>query len=273
MKNRAGGAAVDRRQAKAGIERARAGDITNPATGQVTAPRAVLQRSRHRRGGAGGKPRISRLARHAAAAPRAHSDEISRAARREQGRTRAIDHGGARQDARRCRRLGAARHRSRRVRDGHSASRQGRIQRGSRHRRRLPFGAPAARRVRGHHAVQFSGDGAAVDVPGGARVRQYVRVEAVRKSAVGVDADGGIVEASGAARRRVQRRARRQGRSRCAPESSGRQSDFVRRLDADRKIYLRNGGAKTANACRRSAAQRITQWYCPMPISNSRPMR
>ena len=33
----------------------------------------------------------------------------------------------------------------------------------------MPHAAPAGRRVRGDHAVQFSGDGAAVDVPGRAR--------------------------------------------------------------------------------------------------------
>ena len=189
----------------------RAGDITNPATGTRHQARAVLQCSRYRRGGAGGAARISGLARHAAAAPRAHPHALSRIAREQQGRTRAVDYRRARQDARRRGRFGAARDRGGRVRDGHTASHQRRIQRGGRHRCRLPFAAPAARRVRGHYAVQFSGDGAAVDVSGGARVRQHVCAEAVGESAVGLDVDGRTPEAGRPARRRLQRRARRQG--------------------------------------------------------------
>ena len=49
---------------------------------------------------------------------------------------------------------------------------QGRVRRQRRHRRRQLFAAPAAGRRGRHHAVQFSRHGAAVDVPGGAGLRQ-----------------------------------------------------------------------------------------------------
>ena len=48
---------------------------------------------------------------------------------------------------------------------------------GTRHRQLLD--APAARRVRRHHALQLPGDGADVDVPGRDRLRQHLHLEAV----------------------------------------------------------------------------------------------
>ena len=48
---------------------------------------------------------------------------------------------------------------------------------GARHRQLVA--APAARRLRRHHPVQLPGDGADVDVPGGARLRQHLCAEAV----------------------------------------------------------------------------------------------
>ena len=50
-------------------------------------------------------------------------------------------------------------------------------------RHRLQDHSPADRRVRGHHAVQFSGDGADVDVSVRHRLRQHVHAEAVGKGA------------------------------------------------------------------------------------------
>ncbi len=74
--------------------------------------------------------------------------------------------------------------RSGRVRLRHSASAQGRIQRAGRHRRRQLLDAPAARRVRRHHAVQLPGDGADVDVPDRHRLRQHLRPQALRARSV-----------------------------------------------------------------------------------------
>ena len=58
--------------------------------------------------------------------------------------------------------------------------------------------------------------------------------------------------------RRVQRRARRQGRGRSPARASEGRGDLVRRLDADRAVHLRDRHASTASACRRSAARRTT---------------
>ena len=52
-------------------------------------------------------------------------------------------------------------------------------------RRRRALAPAAARRLRRDHAVQLSGDGAAVDVPDRARLRQHVRAEAVGEGSVG----------------------------------------------------------------------------------------
>ena len=56
---------------------------------------------------------------------------------------------------------------------------KGEFTRQRRHRHRQLVAAPTARRVRGHHAVQLSRDGADVDVSARDRVRQHVRPEAV----------------------------------------------------------------------------------------------
>ncbi len=53
---------------------------------------------------------------------------------------------------------------------------------------RLQNHPPAHRRLRRHHAVQFSGHGADVDVSVRHRLRQHVRAEAVGKSAADADA-------------------------------------------------------------------------------------
>ena len=80
-------------------------------------------------------------------------------------RTLSEEHG---KTTRRRRGRADARHGSGRVRLRRAATAQGRIQRERRHRRRQLRRAPAAGRGRRHHAVQFPGHGADVDVPGGA---------------------------------------------------------------------------------------------------------
>ena len=112
---------------------------------------------------------------------------------KELARTR---HRGARQDAARRDGLGAARHRGGRVRLRHPASPEGRVLGERRHAGRHAHAAPAGRRVRGHHAVQFPGDGAAVDVPDGDRLRQHLHPQAFGEGAVGLDAHGGAVQGS-----------------------------------------------------------------------------
>ena len=132
----------------------------------------------------------------------------------------------------------------------------------------------AARRVRRHHAVQLSGDGAAVDVSGRPRLRQHLRPEAVGEGSVGQRAawrscckeaglpDGvfNVVHGDKEAVDAIL----------AHPDSQG---GVVRRLDAGRQVHLRDGGRGTGSACRRSAARRITPWCCPTRISSSRPTR
>ena len=48
---------------------------------------------------------------------------------------------------------------------------------------RLRNRSPPARRLRGHHAVQLPGDGAALDVPGRDHLRQHVRAQTLREGA------------------------------------------------------------------------------------------
>ena len=93
-----------------------------------------------------------------------------------------------------------------------AATAQGRGDRERRHQRRQSLAPTAARRRRRHHAVQLSGDGADVDVPGRHRLRQHVHPEAVRARSVGVDARRGPLQAGRTTRRRLQRRPWRQGR-------------------------------------------------------------
>ena len=159
----------------------------------------------------------------------------ARAARR---RDRRRHFARARQGALRRRRRAVARHRDRRIRVRRAAVPEERVQRERRHRHRRLHAAPAAGRRRRHHAVQLSGDGAAVDVPDGARLRQRVRAEAVGARSVGGADPGGAAQGGGPARRRVQRRQRRQGGGRRAARASGRAGGELRRLDADRALHL-----------------------------------
>ena len=104
---------------------------------------------------------------------------------RHAGRLAAADHRRARQGARRRRSARSPRSGGRRVRLRHPQLLQGRVLRAGLHRVDVVLDPPAARCRRGHHAVQLPGDGAAVDVPGGHRLRQHVRAEAEREGPVG----------------------------------------------------------------------------------------
>ncbi len=240
----------------------RSGDVTNPATGVVVRTVPFCNDSGYRRGRAGREGGLPRVAQDAGVAARARAHALSRPDRAASRRARGAHHRRARQDARRCVGFGPARPRSRRVRDGHPAPHERRAQRRGRHRRRHPFAARAARRVRGHHALQLPRDGADVDVSGGDRVRQHVRAEAFGESALDRDAAGGALQGSGLAGRRVERRARRQaGRGRAA-HPPGRAGRVLRGLDAHRAIHLRDvrqarqarAGARRREESRRGAA-------------------
>ena len=78
-------------------------------------------------------------------------------------------------------------------------------------RRRLRDGPPPGRRLRRDHAVQLPGDGAALDVPGRARLRQHVRAQAVGEGAALGRPARRAADGGGPAGGRVQHRARRQG--------------------------------------------------------------
>ncbi len=93
--------------------------------------------------------------------------------------------------------------------------------------------------VRRDHAVQLPGDGADVDAPGGHRVRQHLRAQAQRARPHRVDARRRAVGRGRAARRRVQRGARRQGGRRRAARPPRRRRGLVRRVDPDRPLHPR----------------------------------
>ena len=106
------------------------------------------------------------------------------------------------------------------------------------HGRRQLLAAPAGGRVRGHHAVQFPGDGADVDVSGRAGVRQHIRAEAVRARSDAVAAHGRTAAGSGSSGRRIQRRPRRQGSGRRDTRASRRRAvSFVGSTPIARYIY------------------------------------
>ena len=134
--------------------------------------------------------------------------------------------------------------------------------------------APAGRRLRRHHAVQFPGDGAAVDVPDGDRLRQHLHPQALGEGAVGVGAawrelfkeaglPDGVLNVVHGDKVAVD----------ASAQSPGYSCGVVRRLDADREVHLRDLREGTASACRRSAARRTTRWCCPTPTSSSPPTR
>ena len=49
-------------------------------------------------------------------------------------------------------------------------------------------------------------------------------------------------------------------------DSSAGGRDFVRRLDGDRQVHLRDAARSTASACRRPAGRRTISSSCPTPI-------
>ncbi len=130
---------------------------------------------------------------------------------------------------------------------------------------------PAPRRRRDHQPVQLPRDGAVLVLPDRDRGGQHGDPQAEREGSVGRELVGRALDGGGSPGRRVQRRARRQGRGRPPSRTSRRQVGLVRRLHADRALRLRDRDALPASACRRSAAPRTT-WSCsPTPTSISPP--
>ena len=120
-------------------------------------------------------------------------DRICESVSREHGKTLAEARGSA-----------LSRHRKHRIRVRHSVVAHGRHARESRARRRLRDDASTARRLRRHHPLQFSGDGADVDVSARTRVRKYVRSQAERESSAHCDLNHRAARKSRLAERRVE---------------------------------------------------------------------
>ena len=202
------------------------------------------RRCRRRRG-------VSRLARHAAAAARAHPDALPRAAGAASARA-----GGA----------SSAKSTARCFLDA-----MGSVQRGievvefacgaphllkGEHagtvgtRRRRALAPAAARRLRRHHAVQLSRRWCRCGCsrwrsPAATRSCSSRRRRTRRPRSCMAE----LLKEAGLPDGVLQRRARRQGRGRRDPAASRRQGGVVRRLDADREVHLRDGGgARQARA-------------------------
>ena len=236
----------------------RTGDVFNPNTGEVQAKVALRQQIRGRAGHRQRRRRAAGLGRDQPAAPRPRDVQVPGAGAGRIRRPRAAAVLRARQDLRRRQGRHPARPRSGGVRLRHSAPDEGRIHRQRRPRHRPLFAAPAARRRRRHHAVQFPGDDPAVEVRAGDRLRQRLHPQAVGARSVRADADRRAVPQGRPARGHPQRRQRRQGGGRYAAHRSARPGDRLRRLVGDRASTSMRPAARTESACSASAAPRTT---------------
>ena len=117
---------------------------------------------------------------------------------------------------------------------------------------------PAARRGGGHHAVQLPDHDPVLDGRHGGGLRQRLHPEAVGEGPQRADAAGRAVRRGGRAGRHLPGAERRQGRGRCAAQASRRAGDLLRRLDGDRRVRLSHRARSATNACRRCAAPRTT---------------
>ena len=235
----------------------RSGPVWNPATGEqsgavdfatVEEVDAAVQ-PRRRRSTPGARSR-SRGAPSSSSGSASSSTSTART-------SRASSRSSTARCLRRARR-GRPRARGDRVRLRDPDPAQGRVLRAGLDRDRRLLDPAAARRRRRDHAVQLPRDGAHVDVGAGDRLREHLRPQAVREGSVGVDLHGRAAEGGRPARRRLQRRPRRQGCGRRDPRAPGHRRGQLRRLDADRALHLRDRDEATASACRRSAARRTT---------------
>ena len=135
-------------------------------------------------------------------------------------------------------------------------------------RRRRLLDPPAARRGRRHHAVQLPGHGADVDVrrsrsPRATRSCSSRRRRTRRPSLLHRRAAG----RGRAARRRLQRRARRQGGGRLAADPSATSGPSASSARPRSPGTSTRPARRRASGCRRSAARRTTWSCCPTPTS------
>ena len=117
----------------------------------------------------------------------------------------------------------------RRVRVRDAAAAQGRVLRPGLHRRRRLLVPPAARRVRGHHAVQLPDHGPDVDAPDGDRDAEHVRAQAVRARPVRVELRRRALRRGGPARTAcsTSSTATRSRSTRCSTTPTSPRSRFV----------------------------------------------
>ena len=212
----------------------RYGEVTNPGDRRSGAPRAARQRGRRRRRGAGGRGGVSGWR---AAPPLRRARILMRF--RELMETHKNDlarlvTAGARQDAGRRRGLG-----QRGIEVVEFAMGIPHLLKGEysenvgtdvdSYSLRQPLGVCA-----GITPFNFPAMVPMWMFPVAHRLRQHVHPEAVRARSDAALRMAELLKEAGLARRRVQRRAWRQGGGRCDPRASGHQGGFVRRLDADR---------------------------------------
>ena len=229
------------------------GDVFNPAAGEVIRPRRAGRRRRGEQGRRRRRRRLAGLGRHPAAAPRPRHVQAEGTAGARPPRTLRDHHRRARQGAVGRRWRGAARPRGGGVRLRHPASAEGRVHRSGRHRHRRLVDPPAARRGRRHHAVQLPADGAAVDDPGGARLRQLLHPEAVGEGPVRVAEARRAAGRGRRAGRRVPGGAGRARGGRGDPGASRHRRDQLRRLHRDRRDDL--SGRHVARQARAGAGR------------------
>ena len=136
------------------------------------------------------------------------------------------------------------------------------------HSIRQPLGV-----VGDHQPVQLPGHGADVVLPDRHRLRQHGGAQAEREGPVGRAVAGRAVERGRAARRRVQRRARRQGGRRRPAHPPGRQGASRSSAPPRSPATSTRPAPRTASACRPSAGRRTTWSCCPTPTSTSPPTR
>ena len=221
----------------------RAGDVTNPATGEVTAKVAFASRSRDRCRGADRQEGAACLGGDAAAPPPARDVQPQEPDREAHRRSRPVHVARARQDLRRRQGRGRARARGRRVLLRHRPSHARRLHRAGRLRHGHLVDPPAGRRGGGHHAVQLPDHDPVLDGRHGGGLRQRLHPEALGEGPERADAAGRAVRRGRRAGRHLPGAERRQGRGRCAAQASRRAGDLLRRLDGDRRVRLSPGHA------------------------------
>ena len=181
----------------------------------------------------------------------------------------------AREGSQRCHGRGRSRAREHRVRLWARRAPEGELQRARIDGGGRVLGPAATRRRRRHHALQFSGDGAAMDVPQRHRLREHLHPEAVgegsvRRRRILVE----LFHEAGFPTGRPEPRARRQGRGRSPASSFRREGRELRRAPRrSRSTSTRPPRPRTESAFRALAGcEEPHGRACRMPISSSPPI-